>query len=133
MIKDSLLSKSCSMFQQKLFSHNIQCQVGLQSSWAELADREPVKRQTNCVLQYGTRHILYVSCILLMHLLHRWYWGGTATQNGQIVTQSGNSANLHIIEWASVSSTDRLQVLYIFEKVFERASRQEGKILNYSS
>ena len=30
----------------------------------------------------------------------------TATQNGQIVTQSGNSANLHIIDEASVGSTD---------------------------
>ena len=46
-----------------------------------------------------------------------------ATQNGQIVTLSGNSVNLHIIDEPSVSSTDRPQVLYIFEKVFERASR----------
>ena len=37
--------------------------------------------------------------------------------------KSGNSANLHIIKCPSVSSTDRPQVLYIFEKVIERASR----------
>ena len=61
------------------------------------------------------------------------YWGkqifahgrfpDTATQNGQIVTLSGNSVNLHIIDEPSVSSTDRPHVLYIFEKVFERASK----------
>ena len=40
----------------------------------------------------------------------------TATQNGQIVTLSGNSVNLHGIKCPSVSSTDRPQVLYFFEQ-----------------